>query len=74
MSTTLAQLDRLDSIDQALTRLEFVSVMLSAWDVEQIPLTIDDLAGLGLFLDDIIEGVRSCRDALTPPDTPPSHR
>ena len=41
-------------IEQALRRLRFVSVLTSAWNVEDVEVTADDLGGLGLFLDDIV--------------------
>jgi len=60
----------LDRVEQTLTKLTFLNSMFGAWDVEQIPLCVEDLAGIQLFMDDIIEEVRGYGKALSEASSP----
>ena len=65
MSTDkLPIIDHIDQLDRVITKTEFVSSMLTAWDVEANPITYDDISGLVLFLDDIIDGIRRGKEVL----------
>ena len=60
-------IDTIDQIDHTINKMEFINTMLGAWNVDEIPLSFSDMAGLQLFMDDIIDDVKRYRDVICPP-------
>ena len=46
-----------DTLTEALTRLRFLADLTAAWDVEHLALSADNLAGIGLVIDEVIERI-----------------
>jgi hypothetical protein len=59
-------LDLADQIDHTLTKLNFLNTMFGAWNVDEIPVSFDDMAGIQLFMDDIIDEVKSYGEVMYP--------
>ena len=60
-------LETADQMNDTLTKLNFLNAMLCAWNVEEIPLSFEDMAGLQLFIDDIIDDVKRYQEVMYPP-------
>ena len=60
----------IDQIDHTINKMEFINTMLGAWNVDEIPLSFSDMAGLQLFMDDIIDDVKRYREVMYPPKHP----